>query len=438
MNYALLKSRNKNRYIYDGHGNSFFRILDESLTSEEINAFIDAKRPKNRLFAIDAPSHAKKLATIDARSLVVEVTERCNLRCAYCTYGKASKKNRSHSDRSIDPNIARAEIRNFLGRCKADPSISYYGGEPLLEFDLIKQLSEYAKGLSPNKVRFGVTSNGLLLKGGVIDYLVENQFELIISIDGNEEINDAARHFGKGKNTSVWKILTRNLTALIQRFPDYYRTNISFHCVITDFGKIDSICDFFNTCTLTADNQILFSFEEEYREKHQVQIAYLKRVIKTANLPLDYDNLNAFDREFIYGPIKDIEEREIGEGLYENIRVCSPFRNRTFVRSNGEVQICERVGRKYTRVKPENLGRNAYEVMNELVKFYLKQCSNCYAYHFCGLCPASFIDERGHLNSKKRESECAFMKEKLQLLLTLFISNKEAEACSAKDTQSLT
>ncbi len=116
--------------------------------------------------------------------LVLLLTERCNLRCCYCyvdANGTGMDMPRENAFRAIDTlasgNAATVELS---------------GGEPLLRFDLIKDIVEYGYSVN-SKLRFALQTNAILLDREKISYLVTQRVGLGISLDGVPEVNDSLR-----------------------------------------------------------------------------------------------------------------------------------------------------------------------------------------------------------------------------------------------------
>lgn len=136
--------------------------------------------------------------------LILQVTQNCNLRCEYCVYS-GNYRTRSHDNKRMSFDLAQKGI-DFLYQHSRDSTriiIGFYGGEPLLEFDLIKKCVFYIEKLFyGKKVIFTITTNATLLKESVVEFLVEKNFNLIISLDGPKEIHDKSRRFSNSKKSS--------------------------------------------------------------------------------------------------------------------------------------------------------------------------------------------------------------------------------------------
>ena len=160
-----------------------------------------------------------------AALLTLGVTERCNLNCSYCCYGGKFKEHRSHSNRSMSFEIAQKAIDSYLGNEVIGDGIypiSFYGGEPLLEFDLVRQIVEYAEVRSKSlgkQIHFSVTTNGTLLREQIIDYLVEHHFIILVSFDGPKQMHDRYRVFAGGAGS--FDTVYGNLKRFVEKYPNY-------------------------------------------------------------------------------------------------------------------------------------------------------------------------------------------------------------------------
>lgn len=98
--------------------------------------------------------------------------------------------------------------------------IGFYGGEPLIEFELIKEIVAYAKEVFTGKpILFSMTTNGSLLNEEIIKFLKENGFNLMISLDGPKEVNDQNRIFPDGSGT--FDVVMNNIKLIAKLYPTY-------------------------------------------------------------------------------------------------------------------------------------------------------------------------------------------------------------------------
>jgi len=148
-------------------------------------------------------------------SCTIDVTEACNLACTYCfTCGKTNKK--------LSLDMGKKIIDFFFEH--ADPNadhyeISFWGGEPLLEYALIKELIFYAKRKS-DKVIFGGTTNGILFDEEKLEFLGENKAKMMVSVDGVKEVHDKYRIFPNGSGS--WDLVIKKIKLALKYWPDLH------------------------------------------------------------------------------------------------------------------------------------------------------------------------------------------------------------------------
>ena len=123
-------------------------------------------------------------------SLTLTVTEKCNLKCSYCY-----EKNKTQH--TMDINVAKKIIdKEFDNPYKEVINIDFFGGEPFLNFTLIKQLVEYIKNKKTDKkYTLFATTNGTLIHGEIKKWLIENRniFSCGLSLDGTKAMQDLNR-----------------------------------------------------------------------------------------------------------------------------------------------------------------------------------------------------------------------------------------------------
>jgi uncharacterized protein len=127
--------------------------------------------------------------------ITLVLTHDCNLRCGYCYTGRKFA-------RAMPLSIARQAIDFGLAQAGAEALlVSFFGGEPLLEFDRLVEIVEYAKARAQEsnaRIRFGLSTNGTLLPDRMLDFIVENEVHIQLSLDGDGESQDLTRRFADG------------------------------------------------------------------------------------------------------------------------------------------------------------------------------------------------------------------------------------------------
>lgn len=118
---------------------------------------------------------------------IIHLTDSCNLNCSYCYEKKRNK--------DIDFENIKYLIDNEINKKSKDTIIYFYGGEPLLKKDVIKDTIDYINSKkSKTKFLYGITTNGVLLDDEFLDYMKKNNFiNIAYSIDGIKEAHDINR-----------------------------------------------------------------------------------------------------------------------------------------------------------------------------------------------------------------------------------------------------
>jgi len=137
----------------------------------------------------------------------------CNLRCAYCYNG-------DKFSRRMPWDIAQRTVDLALSGPRRRSQISFFGGEPLMEFELLQRAVAYAEEQAEKKdrrVRFVITTNGTLLSGKRLDFLLAHNFHIGVSLDGTKEAHDAFRVYPSGK--SCHGKVSRNIREAVKHYP---------------------------------------------------------------------------------------------------------------------------------------------------------------------------------------------------------------------------
>lgn len=165
---------------------------------------------------------------MNLNQLVFEVTDACNLRCKYCGYADLYEGYDERENLKF-PFYKAKLIIDYLyeywkrGYCEdvINPvSIGFYGGEPLLNVPFIQEVIDYIESLAPvgKKFHYIMTTNAMLLDK-YMDFLVEKEFRLLISLDGDEK-GQSYRVDAKGRN-SFYKVFA-NIQLLRTKYPEYF------------------------------------------------------------------------------------------------------------------------------------------------------------------------------------------------------------------------
>jgi uncharacterized protein len=163
--------------------------------------------------------------TFPLQRIVLNVTNQCNLACGYCyEYSDDKISNTVGKPKYMDREIAESAIDMLITESAERPSIhvTFFGGETLLNFPLLRTSVDYAKRKSAaagKHVEFSLTTNATLLTEEMVEFFSEHRMGVTVSIDGDRELNDRMRVFHDGRGS--YDVIVPKIAMLLQR----HRTN---------------------------------------------------------------------------------------------------------------------------------------------------------------------------------------------------------------------
>jgi sulfatase maturation enzyme AslB (radical SAM superfamily) len=179
-------------------------------------------------------------------AVVLNVTENCNLRCRYCAYGGAYPLNRVHSNSYMSESTARKAIDFVLARSTDTDrpvSVAFYGGEPLLNFGVIRLVAECLRKWGGDYMLHMTTNGTLLLNPEVRSFVAEHNVGLLVSLDGPPQIHNQWRQTKNRQPTH--HLVEEGLLKLKEEHPEYYDKHISFNAVLTPTADISKVVEYF-------------------------------------------------------------------------------------------------------------------------------------------------------------------------------------------------
>ena len=359
--------------------------------------------------------------------VILQVTQNCNLRCGYCVYG-GNYKNRSHSPKTMDFGLAKKAIDFGMERSQESSNfvVSFYGGEPLLAFDLIKKCVAYAKeNIQGKELHFNMTTNGTLFTTEIMDFLVENNFQLLISLDGDRESHDANRVFKSGKGS--FDLIMQNVRNFKVRHPSYVAERVQFNTVINPKTNPSCFDEFFSVSAIFQDTHIMFnevassnvkedslvSFSENYRIKRKFE--FLKLFMSmSGKLDESYVSRLVIDsKRSYYDLYKELRLHAAIANVMHPQGPCIPGIARLFVNVNGEFFPCERVPElAYACIGNISNGfdvERIEQIMN-IGRLSEKECKSCWALRLCSSCLNDIECHDCTIDCQSKLSGCAVRK----------------------------
>ena len=194
---------------------------------------------QQQLFTVDDYQEILPAARQDGvvKALCLHVAHDCNLACEYCFAGKGEY----HGQRQLMSAEVGKKALDFLVRQskgRRNLEVDFFGGEPLLNFDVVKELVAYGRSLEEKydkNFRFTLTTNGLLLNDEILDFANREMSNLVLSIDGRKEVHDRMRP-RRGGQGSYDEILPKLKKAADSRGQTNYYVRGTYTHYNTDFA----------------------------------------------------------------------------------------------------------------------------------------------------------------------------------------------------------
>ncbi len=167
---------------------------------------VEALKNSGKLFTPDTfepmASELKNKTAGVVKALCLHIAHTCNLNCAYCF----ASQGKYHGDRAVMSFEVGKRALDFLienSGTRRNLEVDFFGGEPLMNFEVVKQLVAYARSVEKEKgknFRFTLTTNGVLVDDEVINFANRECCNVVLSLDGRKEIHDRYRvdYAGKG------------------------------------------------------------------------------------------------------------------------------------------------------------------------------------------------------------------------------------------------
>ena len=359
----------------------------------------------------------KKRTTV-VKALCLHIAHDCNLACKYCFadegeyHGKRELMSYEVGKKALDFLVANSGSRTNL-------EVDFFGGEPLMNFEVVKQLVKYGRSLEePNnkKFRFTLTTNGVLLDDDILEFANKEMSNLVLSLDGRKEVHDLMRprRGGQGSyDTVVPKFIkaaeSRNQMNYYVR-GTYTRNNLDFakdviHMADLGFEQI-------SVEPVVADKSESYAIREEdidtlIKQYDELTAEMIKR--KKEGKPFNFFH---FMIDLSGGPC--VAKRLSGCGSGTEYLAVSP---------SGDLYPCHQfMGMKDFLLGNVDEGVIRTDIRDEfkLCNVYAKEkCKNCFAKFYCsGGCAANSYNFSGSINGTY-EIGCELQKKRIECAIAL-------------------
>ena len=358
------------------------------------------------------------------RKLLLEVTENCNLACKYCYVPHS----RSLSGNKMTFEIAKNAVDKFLslviGQATQDEvHIRFFGGEPLMEIKMIKELCGYIEQLEKGNlsIQYYINTNALLLTEDTISFLKANQFKIGVSMDGPKEIHDKYRVFKNNKGS--YDLVVKKIQLLVDEgFPV---EDIELYVTLND-TSIDCLRQTILECKklnlVNLEVEILHDFDGKYNVSYERKISAICDAIT-------------------YGEENGIKVSGKWLKLYNRLKkaslnYCGRQAEQISINPKGEVFVCSGLKVKFAELDELDklFDNQEYINLTSRISGSIKPCNKCEIEGMCsGGCTG--ISDALFKNACSCEiNECEFRKNLVQALIAQEVNFDFVESESYQPT----
>ena len=217
----------------------------EDVTEEDVRLCIDDVRTLKDMGKLFTPNEyaplageLKKRSGDVIKALCLHVAHTCNLNCEYC-FAAQGKYNGERAIMSFEVGKRAIDFLIENSGSRHNLEVDFFGGEPLMNWDVCKQIVEYARSIEKEagkNFRFTLTTNGVLIDDDVIDFCNREMSNVVLSLDGRKEVHDRTRVDYAG-NGSYEKIVPKFKKLVDDRGGKNYYMRGTFTHLNTDFTK---------------------------------------------------------------------------------------------------------------------------------------------------------------------------------------------------------
>jgi len=360
------------------------------------------------------------------KAMCLHVAHDCNLKCNYCFASQGNFK----GERTLMSLEVGKRALEFLAKnsgSRRNLEVDFFGGEPLMNFQLVKDLVDYGRQLEKeyNKnFRFTITTNGILLDDEKIDYINENMENIVLSLDGRKEVNDNMRKTINGEGS--YDIILPKFKKMVEKRgdKDYYIRG-TFTSKNTDFSK-DALDFYKNGFKKISIEPVVTPEEMDYALREEHLDGVLDEYEKFSR---EYLNIKKKDKDFYFfhfmidltqGPC--IVKRAVGCGAGSEYLAVTP---------EGELYPCHQfvgekefvMGNVFDGIKNTNL-RETFKKANVYNK---EECRVCWARFYCsGGCHANSYNAHKNLN-KAYKLGCDMEKKRIECAISILANLNDQE-----------
>lgn len=391
----------KNRMTYE----KFISIIQDMMDAQFIKG-VESKNPP-----------VKENLNKTLCSVTLMLAQKCNLRCTYC-YGESGE----YGDCGVMNLDVAIKAIDYLAKISKEKKlyVVFFGGEPLLKFDIIKEVVAYCKRKEAEidkKFFFSITTNGTLINEEIEKFFIDNKFAVQISIDGTKEKHDLNRY--DSNHEGCYDKVIEKTANLRKKFAISARATASKNNLdyVEIFEHLYSL-GFVRITIATARNTLDEADFEKLLKEYKRYLWYFNYLVKKGDFhkACTMNDIIMPLRKFEYG-----SERYLG---------CGVVRTMCAVDITGKIYPCHRfVSSKECVIGNVNKGmtEKSNDFLNNTRVENHRQCKSCWVNNLClGGCSNENYEYSGDITVSS-ERTCRFNKMLFEELLKVYVGLTEHE-----------
>ena len=400
----------------------------EDVTKEDILECFDQVtelKDSGKLFVPDTfepiAGELKRKTSGVVKALCLHIAHTCNLNCSYCF----ASQGKYHGERALMSFETGKRALDFLvenSGSRRNLEVDFFGGEPLMNFEVVKQLVEYARSIEKEKnknFRFTLTTNGVLIDDDVIDFANREMSNVVLSLDGRKEIHDRFRVDYAG-NGSFDKIVPKFQKLVNARgHKDYYMRGTFTHANPDFLKDIEAMLDLGFT-ELSMEPVVCASGDEGELLESDMPILF-DQYEKLSELMIKREKEG---RPFtFYHYMIDLSG---GPCIYKRISGCGSGTEYMAVTPWGDLYPCHQfVGDEKFKLGDIWNGVSNTEIQNEFEScnvYARKDCKDCWAKLYCsGGCAANAYHATGSVKGIY-EYGCRLFRKRMECAISVAVA----------------
>ena len=352
------------------------------------------------------------------KALCLHVAHVCNLNCSYCF----ASQGKYHGDRAVMSFEVGKRALDFLvenSKGRRNLEVDFFGGEPLMNFDVVKQLVEYARsieGAAGKNFRFTLTTNGMLIDDDVIDFANREMSNVVLSLDGRREVHDRYRVDYSGRGS--WEQIVPKFQKLVEarEGKNYYMRGTFTHANPDFLKDIETMLSLgFNELSMEP---VVGPEDEPSTLTAEDMPVVLEQYEKLAELMLERHKEG---RPFIfYHYMIDLKG---GPCVYKRVSGCGSGTEYMAVTPWGDLYPCHQfVGEEKYKLGDIWQGVTNKEAQDEFAScnvYSRPECADCWAKLYCsGGCAANAYHSTGSVAGVYKYG-CELFKKRMECAIAL-------------------